>query len=211
MNNRECRWQRLLITFAFALLVDLTVVSEQSGTVRLSVRDVRFVGGVGLYDGGVEVLVGDTWGQVCGYISNYTRHTYSVGGHVFCQMKGLQTPHFGDKCIDGAVALVCTDCGQVNVSNGQITTYNDTSRTLTIRCHTDDPAYVQYICGNNGLWNKTAECMPVNIQDIRLMNQALYLYQGTVELKINGTWGTICDGMFAKEEATVLCRMLNAR
>ncbi|KAH3885058.1 hypothetical protein DPMN_009046 [Dreissena polymorpha] len=69
------------------------------------------------------------------------------------------TLYNGYTCVDGAVALVCTDCGPVNVSNGQIASYNDASRTLTIRYHNDidNPAYIQYICGNDGIWNKTAE------------------------------------------------------
>ncbi|KAH3747299.1 hypothetical protein DPMN_181724 [Dreissena polymorpha] len=58
----------------------------------------------------------------------------------------------------------------------------------------------------------TAEmCTPVQVQDIRLVNQEVYPYRGTVELKINDTWGTICGNMFGVEEATVLCRMMNAR
>ncbi|KAH3885057.1 hypothetical protein DPMN_009045 [Dreissena polymorpha] len=55
-----------------------------------AVRDARFVGGVGLYDGVVEVLVGDTWGLVCGYAYSNSRYYYSQGGHVFCNMKGLR-------------------------------------------------------------------------------------------------------------------------
>ena len=33
-------------------------------------------------------------------------------------------------------------------------------------------------------------------------------YEGTVEVYVNGTWGSICDNGFTKNTATVICRML---
>ncbi|XP_052271423.1 scavenger receptor cysteine-rich domain superfamily protein-like [Dreissena polymorpha] len=55
--------------FQFLYQCALNGTWEEYGTRcgPLALRDVRFVGGVGLYDGTVEVRVGDTWGPVCGY------------------------------------------------------------------------------------------------------------------------------------------------
>ncbi|XP_052271420.1 scavenger receptor cysteine-rich type 1 protein M130-like [Dreissena polymorpha] len=111
----------------------------------------------------------------------------------------------------GAVTLLCTECGRVNLS-GVMEIYNHTTKKLTVRCHNNRLTYVQYTCENNGSWSYTEECRPVVIQDIHLVIQSqLFLYKGSVELKINDVWGTICDKMlFGAEEETVVCRMITA-
>ncbi|XP_052271435.1 scavenger receptor cysteine-rich type 1 protein M130-like [Dreissena polymorpha] len=266
----------------------------------IDVRDVRFVGGVGPYDGGVEVLVGDTWGPVCGYSYENGRSYYSFAA-VFCTMKGLKyvthrttwrqnttngfighvqcpsnadhvnscnyttvylctyqlsvacegigfcaslfnvdyaysvrypmirdlqcsgqeshinnctytTPHSFTNYEKGAVTLLCTECGRVNVF-GVMEIYIHTIKTLTVRCHNNRSRLAQYTCENNGSWSHIEECRPVVIQDIRLVNpNQLHLYRGYLELKINDVWGTICkDTLFGAEEETVVCRMITAR
>ena len=49
----------------------------------LNITGMRFVNGVGLADGRVEILVNDTWGTLCG------RYMYSQEANVICRMQGF--------------------------------------------------------------------------------------------------------------------------
>lgn len=51
-------------------------------------------------------------------------------------------------------------------------------------------------------------CSNMDVTDIRLEGGNKPL-SGRVELKVDGVWGTVCSNKFHKEDADVLCRMLN--
>ncbi|KAH3738502.1 hypothetical protein DPMN_045136 [Dreissena polymorpha] len=79
-------------TFQFLYTCYLNGTWEEDGTNcgPLDIKGVRLVDGVSLYDGFVEVLVGEVWGPVCvdGYINS--QYFYSSTGGVFCRMLGLR-------------------------------------------------------------------------------------------------------------------------
>ncbi|XP_053374890.1 deleted in malignant brain tumors 1 protein-like [Mercenaria mercenaria] len=62
----------------------------------------------------------------------------------------------------------------------------------------------------NGTWQYDEVCTskyeyPLNITEIRLSRGP---YHGRIELKVNDTWGTVCNDSFNANDANVICHML---
>ncbi|KAH3776285.1 hypothetical protein DPMN_177706, partial [Dreissena polymorpha] len=116
-----------------------------------------------------------------------------------------------DKCQSKSTRILCTECGRLNVSHGNVQSYDFRTKTVTVLCYTDNPRTVQYICNRTGSWTSTTSCSPIQIQDVRLVGINSTILGGTVELKINNVWGTICETGLGHAERQVLCRMMNYR
>ncbi|WAR24066.1 NETR-like protein, partial [Mya arenaria] len=59
------------------------------------------------------------------------------------------------------------------------------------------------ICGMFGL-------RPLNISEARIIN-GTSPYIGRAEIKVNGTWGTICDNGFNSQDTSTACKMLGLK
>ncbi|KAH3768292.1 hypothetical protein DPMN_169504 [Dreissena polymorpha] len=157
--------------------------------------------------------------------SSYYVDAYAVAEERYAMIKNLacngnenhlhncsySVPSFFNKCHSKSTRILCVECGRLNVSNGYVQSYDYTTNTATVRCHTDIPRTVQYICNRTGSWTSTSSCRPIQIQGVRLVGINSTLLGGTVELKINNVWGTICDTGLGRAERQVLCRMMNYR
>ncbi|KAH3847161.1 hypothetical protein DPMN_089478 [Dreissena polymorpha] len=176
-------------TFQFVYRCALNGSWEEYGPTcgPLDVRDVRFVGGVGRYDGGVEVLVGDTWGPVCGSSNVNGRYYYSFAP-VFCKMKGLryftQFYTWGSNTINGFIANVQCPSNVDHVNSCSYTTVYTCYFQLFVVC----------------------EGFPLNISSIQLVDGSS-AFDGRVELHVGDIIGTICPNDFEFVDAQVLCKM----
>ena len=53
----------------------------------------------------------------------------------------------------------------------------------------------------------TDDAYPPPTGDIRLVG-GVNSFEGRVEIFVNGTWGTVCQGHFGHEDAAIVCRQL---
>ncbi|XP_053388149.1 deleted in malignant brain tumors 1 protein-like [Mercenaria mercenaria] len=145
---------------------------------------VRLVGGSLPSEGRVEVQHNGVWGTVCG--NSFTQHDADV----VCRM--LSFNH-------SAVSI------QYNTTRGSGPIWLG-----DLGCHGGE-VDIQFC--NLGGWNNHScnhandvgvTCKPTDVRLSRGSNPS----EGTVEIKIDGSWKTICDPGFGDNEASVICRML---
>ncbi|XP_053387660.1 deleted in malignant brain tumors 1 protein-like [Mercenaria mercenaria] len=207
----------------------------------LDVSDIRLVGGSGPFGGRVEIQIDGVWGTVCDrdfHINDATvmcrmmgllptgfmpgAHFGQGSGPIFAQefnCYGYETDigsctfesnvfctHSGD------VGVICSECGDIAIRNGEMNAISADGSILTITC---DGGYETdkntSIC-LNGSWSPSSlMCtqigFPLNISDIRFGN-GVGIADGRVEILVNDTWGTVCSNGIYFDEATVICNML---
>ena len=62
----------------------------------------------------------------------------------------------------------------------------------------------------NYLLGQNSTCLSADgIQDIRLVDGTYGDFMGRVEIRFNGTWGTVCDNSWSFNDADVVCRYVN--
>ncbi|XP_060589155.1 deleted in malignant brain tumors 1 protein-like isoform X2 [Ruditapes philippinarum] len=160
---------------------------------HLNITDVRLAGTNGPYHGRVEVKVNKTWGTVCH--NSFT----STEALLICRMLGLPTyenyhyhPLYGHG--SGPIYLDKLDCGYY------ATHFNQCRYSINNYYNCDHSDDVSVVCYGPTL----------NITDARLVN-GTSIHDGRAEIKVNDTWGTICDNNFDIQAADLFCRILGLR
>ncbi|XP_053386927.1 uncharacterized protein LOC123542089 isoform X2 [Mercenaria mercenaria] len=159
---------------------------------QLNITNIRLAGTSGPYHGRVELEVNGTWGTVGDdYFGTYE-------ARVVCRMLGLgyrsrlNGAYYGQG--SGPILVDRLDCPSsathINQCKYSVDNYYNTQ-------HNED---VSVIC-----WGP-----PLNITEARLAN-GTDQYDGRAEIKVNGTWGTICDSNFDMFGADLFCNMLGLR
>ncbi|XP_052771199.1 scavenger receptor cysteine-rich domain superfamily protein-like [Mya arenaria] len=108
------------------------------------------------------------------------------------------------------VSLLCSEC-EPPKEDGEVT-YSTNGTIATVHCHfeylPDDPV-IECIDGN---WSQNGVCdfygPTLNISSVRLVDGD-GIYEGRVEIEVNGTYGTICDSLFDLDDAEVICKTYN--
>ncbi|XP_041372563.1 deleted in malignant brain tumors 1 protein-like [Gigantopelta aegis] len=152
----------------------------------LDKSSVRLVNGSNDNEGRVEILHDGQWGSICddGFNEN--------GAHVVCRSLGFQSAnakfyrlaHFGQST--GPIWLDNVNCTGSEQNLDQCSF----------------PGWGIHDCAHR-------EDVGVRCQlSVRLVNGSGIRTQGRVEIKINGTWGTVCDDGFDSKDASVICAMM---
>ncbi|CAC5422430.1 Neurotrypsin [Mytilus coruscus] len=165
--------------------------SNQSAVgVRCVPTPIRLAGGGGPWEGRIEVFHNSQWGTVCdtGFGNEAAR--------VVCRMLG-----FLDGTTD-AFAHSTSFYGQsrMPILLDQISC---TGTELDINgCRTKEWGY--HSCDNNH--EAGALCRATNVR----LSGGSHTMEGRVEIKIDGTWSTLCDEEWNDNEANIICKMLTA-
>ncbi|XP_048116111.1 neurotrypsin [Alosa alosa] len=155
---------------------------------------VRLVGGVGGFEGRLEVHYGGKWGTVCD--DGWT----DTNSQVVCRQLGyrsgesVSSARFGASA--GVILLDDVSCSGKESALGHCTKREWLRHDCT---YTED---VAISCNPE----RTGPGVPTSLP-IRLVGGE-NVYEGRVEILVGSQWGTICDDGWTDRDAEVVCRQL---
>ncbi|XP_045179635.2 deleted in malignant brain tumors 1 protein-like [Mercenaria mercenaria] len=159
---------------------------------------------------GAQFFTGARHGEGSGpvYVDEYFCHSYNTD---LSECKYL----FQNSCRhDRDVSVVCNECGQPDIYYWDVGYFSYNGTTLYADCsyYKTYIGTLQMTCDNvTKQWITKGQCQeysyPLAITDTRLVG-GNRTSRGRVELKVMGTWGTICDHGFGIEEANTVCNMI---
>ncbi|XP_062572436.1 deleted in malignant brain tumors 1 protein-like [Saccostrea cucullata] len=165
--------------------------TEDAGVVcagRQSVTPVRLVGGSNRYEGRVEVFHSGQWGTVCDDVANY--HV----AQVICNQLGFPST---TAAVKGSAYF--------GAGRGQI--WMDDLHCDGTELSLDNCGFRPWGTNNCGHNEDLSVICTAPTVPLRLVDPNGNPNQGRVEIRVNGTWGTVCDDMFDSKAAGVVCAM----
>ncbi|KAJ8322311.1 hypothetical protein KUTeg_000782 [Tegillarca granosa] len=149
---------------------------------------LRLVGGVGPYEGRLEVFHSGSWGTVCDDQFNVSE------AKVACRQLGYPT--------DTPLVYNSSSFGP---GGGKI--WLDNLNCQGTESHIDLCLHNAF--GVNNCDHSEDVGIVCRITNITLIGPTPD--RGRIEVQINGDWGTVCDDHFDHADAKVVCRMLNSK
>ncbi|XP_059506820.1 deleted in malignant brain tumors 1 protein [Stegostoma tigrinum] len=157
---------------------------EDAGVICSDHRAVRLQDGVNPCQGRVEVYYNRTWGTVCA--DSFGKKE----AEVVCQQLSCGSA----QSVESAITFG-SGSGQIWLDDVNCRLHD----TLLWQCPSSP--WGQHNCGHK-------EDVGVICSELRLA-AGFNNCSGRVEIFFNGTWGTICDDSWDKQDAAVVCRQLN--
>ncbi|XP_053376387.1 uncharacterized protein LOC123533517 isoform X2 [Mercenaria mercenaria] len=226
-----------LLTVRVILLVNAVLCCPVTGNDVLDITEVRLVNGNGIHDGRVEININGVWGTICDDSFGIsaaqvvcrmlnltasaiaTKATFGEGnGPIFAQKVTCSgsEPHLrqctyvtSGTCSHGQdVGVFCTECGHVNITYGEGYSLSPNGSVLTVSCYKGFRSNVNTTVCDNNIWSlRSIECVPDSIVYVRLQD-GVGLYDGRIEVLINGTWGAVCRNTLTYKDVQTICTIL---
>ncbi|XP_060572663.1 scavenger receptor cysteine-rich domain superfamily protein-like, partial [Ruditapes philippinarum] len=169
------------------------------------VTGLRLAGTNGPYHGRVEVEVDDIWGTICSHEYLYNWDYLYNSANVICNMIGLRYYNYYPFARygrgEGPIHIESLKCYSPNYTD-----INDCEHDA----NNNNNYYDYYYCSHADDFSVVCFGPSLNITDVRIIN-GTGPNDGRAEIKVDNTWGTICDSNFALRDAEVFCNMLGLK
>ncbi|XP_071954286.1 scavenger receptor cysteine-rich domain-containing protein DMBT1-like [Antedon mediterranea] len=161
--------------------------SEDAGVICVNSQDVRLVGGLGQYEGRVEIYYNGEWGTICD--DNWDIHDATVVCRQLGYLDATGAPGRAAYGEGNAASPILLDNVACSGSESNILDCSSNGLNVHDCSHKEDAGVV---CGNYTL---------------RLTEGTLES-EGRVEVFKDGQWGTVCDNGWDQKDAKVVCLQL---